>query len=217
MSIELAFTSEFAGFRLRIDEAVSASSIGITGDSGSGKTMLLDTIAGDRPAQSGYFRVGNSVLLDTELQVDRRREPGEVCYIRQCADCLDAALTVQHSLHVARSNCNKDYNTEDTKRVIKELGISPLLGIRGATLSSGQKRLVSLACKLVCRPTVLLFDEPLVSTDNKRFSYIPYLMFAVDEFKVPLIFVSHNMFEIAALGSWYVRLIDGRVSESGPI
>ena len=65
-------------------------------------------------------------------------------------------------------------------------------------------------------PQLLLFDEPLASLDAARKREIlPYLVRLRDEFRIPVVYVSHVAAEVAEIATTVVRIEQGRVSAVG--
>ena len=70
---------------------------------------------------------------------------------------------------------------------------------------------------LLADPDLLLMDEPLASLDDARKAEIyPYIERMRDDGRVPIVFVTHSVAEIARLATSIVVLSNGRVSASGP-
>ncbi len=98
----------------------------------------------------------------------------------------------------------------------RELGIGGLLNRRPATLSGGEKQRVALARALLSSPQILLMDEPLSGVDDARRNEIMGLIEHVrDEFRVPIVYVTHSRNEVQRLASRVVRLEAGRVASVG--
>jgi molybdate transport system ATP-binding protein len=96
------------------------------------------------------------------------------------------------------------------------LGIEPLRARPVGTLSGGEKQRVALARALCSRPRLLLLDEPLGSLDRPlRRRILPYLVRARDEFDLPMVLVSHDSTEIAALCEDVALLDAGRIVARG--
>src|SRR5262249_57992529 len=95
-------------------------------------------------------------------------------------------------------------------------GIGNLLDRRPRSLSGGEKQRVAIGRALLATPRLLLMDEPLASLDDARKAEIlPYLERLYDETKVPIIYVSHSVPEVARLASTIVVMADGRVVGTG--
>jgi molybdate transport system ATP-binding protein len=96
------------------------------------------------------------------------------------------------------------------------LEIRSLVDRYPASLSGGEKQRVALARALATRPRLLLFDEPLASLDVAlRERILPYLVRIRDEWKVPCLYVTHNVGEALALAESLVLLRDGVVESVG--
>jgi molybdate transport system ATP-binding protein len=102
------------------------------------------------------------------------------------------------------------------EHVIALLGLGDLLMRRPRTLSGGETARVGLGRALLASPEILLLDEPLASLDApRRAEILPYLERLRDEARVPMIYVSHQVDEVARLADRVVLLEKGRVTAQG--
>src|SRR5207244_9923189 len=96
-------------------------------------------------------------------------------------------------------------------QVIELLGIEALLPRRPANLSGGEKQRVAIGRALLARPRLLVMDEPLASLDEARKTEIlPYIERLRDEAGVPIVYVSHQVAEVAGLAPTTDVLTEGR-------
>ena len=101
--------------------------------------------------------------------------------------------------------------------VVGLLGLEQLLKRRPATLSGGEKARVAIGRALMSSPRLLLLDEPLAALDETRKAEIlPWLERLRDGVKLPMIYVSHALPEVARLATSMVVLEAGRVLGAGP-
>jgi len=98
------------------------------------------------------------------------------------------------------------------------LEIGPLVRRGVAGLSGGEQQRVALARALLASPRLLLLDEPLASLDLPlKAKIIPYLARIRDEFRIPMLCVTHDRFEALALGDDLLVMEQGRIVQHGPV
>ena len=203
-------------FRLDIDHLeVNGEVIGIFGSSGAGKTSLLEIIAGLRHPTSGLIASDETTLTDTAQKIFLPPEHRHIGYVPQDL-ALFPHLTVRKNLLYGHTPLNNSSGI-NLPHVAEILEIVPLLDRSTAELSGGQQQRVAFARALLSSPRLLLMDEPLASLDHDlRARIIPYLQRIRDEFKIPLLYVSHSPDEIAALCDQVIVLRHGQCLRTSP-
>lgn len=185
------------------------------GHSGSGKTTLLRAIAGLDRYSNSYLEVNGEVWHDDAAGVFVPTHVRALGYVFQEAS-LFSHLTVQGNLDFARQRANAEGAEEVMARALSLLGVGHLLARRTMTLSGGERQRVAIARALLSRPRLLLMDEPLASLDDKhKQEVLPYLERIHEELKIPMLYVSHSMDEVARLADHLVLLEAGEVLASG--
>jgi molybdate transport system ATP-binding protein len=185
------------------------------GRSGAGKTTSINAIAGLLRPDRGRIVVDGAVLTDTErgLFVPARRR--RIGYVFQ-EGRLFPHLTVRQNLLYGRWFAPKSAPGGDFDQVVGLLGVAALLGRRPANLSGGEKQRIAIGRALLARPRLLVMDEPLASLDEARKAEIlPYIERLRDEAGVPIVYVSHQVAEVARLATTMVVLNEGRVAAIG--
>jgi len=216
MSVELLHLRlPLAHFTLEVDATLSGRVTAIFGASGSGKTSLLEIIAGLRRPSAGMVRVDGQVLTDAETHKFVRPEHRTVGYVPQ-EGALFPHLTVQQNL-LYGSHGNRRQSAELTfEHVTEVLEIADLTARRIQTLSGGERQRVALGRALLAAPRLLLLDEPLAGLDAPlRERLLPYLARVRDEFGIPMLYVTHSPDEVMALCDDVIVLSRGRVEQRG--
>jgi molybdate transport system ATP-binding protein len=94
--------------------------------------------------------------------------------------------------------------------------IAPLLERNVTTLSGGEQQRVAFARAILSMPRLLLLDEPMSSLDSRlKKRLIPFLLRIRDEFRIPLIYVTHDAAELIALCDEVLVLERGRITARG--
>jgi molybdate transport system ATP-binding protein len=215
MSLEVKLRHGFGGFTLDAEFSAPGGVTALFGRSGSGKTTVVNALAGLLRPPMGRVVIDGRVLLDTEagisVPVHRRR----VGYVFQEAR-LFPHLTVRQNLLYGQWVRGVTAGP-DLERVLDMLGIGALLDRRPGALSGGEKARVALGRALMADPQLLLMDEPLASLDEARKAEIlPYLERLRDETRLPIVYVSHSIAEVARLATTIVVMEAGRVLRIGP-
>ena len=185
------------------------------GASGAGKTSIVNMIAGLLAPDRGRIRFGDSVLFDSDAGVNVPASRRGVGYVFQ-EGRLFPHLSVAANLDYGRWMRSRPRDRAATARVVDLLGIGHLLKRRPGALSGGERQRVAIGRALLMDPQLLLFDEPLASLDAARKREIlPYLVRLRDEFRIPVVYVSHVAAEVAEIATTVVRIEQGRVSAVG--
>jgi molybdate transport system ATP-binding protein len=200
-------------------DAAFDSSGGLTvlfGRSGSGKTSLVNAIAGLIRPDRGHILLDGDALTDTERGVFVPARKRRIGYVFQ-EGRLFPHMNVRHNLLFGRRFAPKGGRPGEIDHVVGLLGIGGLLDRRPFNLSGGEKQRVAIGRALLSRPRLLVMDEPLASLDEARKAEIlPYIERLRDEAGVPIVYVSHAIAEVARLATTMVVLSEGRVAAVGP-
>lgn len=190
---------------------------GLFGASGSGKTSLVNMIAGLLRPDRGTISLDGEMLDDTgkgrHVPPWRRR----IGYVFQDSR-LFPHLDVRHNLDYGRRMNGLAEDEGQHRRVTELLDIGHLLDRRPGKLSGGERQRVALGRALLAKPRLLLLDEPLGALDERRRAEIlPYLVRLRDEARIPMVYVSHDPAEMRQLATHIVILQAGRVSSFGGV
>ena len=202
-------------FGLEVSAEVRSPIITVVfGPSGSGKTSLLDLVAGLRRAESAYIELNGEVLTDTANKVfvpTRRRGIG---YVPQDLALFPHLSVRQNLLYGHKPGATGPFAFD---HIVDLLEIGALIERGMWQLSGGEKQRVALARALLTSPRLLLLDEPLANLDRQlKAKIIPYLARIRDDFRIPVLYVTHDRFETVSLADEIMILIRGRIVQSGP-
>lgn len=222
MTIDVALKGS-AG-RFAIDAALSVPASGITaiwGASGSGKTTLLRAVAGLHRL-NGHVRIGDAAWQDgrTFVPVHKRR----VGYAFQ-EPSLFAHLSVWDNVQYGFKRANGRLRPTPERKSFEVAAANAtsstrLLGVllgdlverqSVVTLSGGERQRVAFARALMSMPSLLLMDEPLSSLDDAAKAELLPLIKQIGE-QTPILYVTHDAAEVAALADRVLHMADGRVT-----
>lgn len=202
-----ALRADYSGFTLDARATFDAPCTALFGASGSGKSTILEAIAGVRGDVTGEVVIG-------DVRVDglpaRRRRLG---WMPQ-----DGALfphrTVRQQIEFATGVGGGDGTA--ARRAIDALEIGALLDRRPHELSGGERQRGALARALAAQPRMLLLDEPLAALDRPlRARIVPFLIRAWRDLGVPMLLVTHDPLEVTALAQHVLVLEAGRIVREG--
>jgi molybdate transport system ATP-binding protein len=209
-AVRVALDVPLAPFTLAVEADFPGGVTAVMGPSGSGKTSLLEAIAGLRPKARGRVEVGGEVFLDSVAGVRLSPERRRVGYVPQDAGLFPHLSALANVRFGARGDQRR------VEAVVQTLEIGDLLGRYPASLSGGEKQRVALARALAADPRLLLLDEPLAALDpTLKERVLPYLLRVREEWRIPVLYVTHNAGEALAIASHLLLLRPGGVEAQG--
>ena len=181
----------------------------LMGRTGSGKTTLVESIAGLKKISRGQIRLG-----DRNVTHWRPAERG-IGYVPQDG-ALFSTMTVHQ--HLAFALVVRRMHQEEIARRIDQtshlLGIHALLDRKPAGLSGGERQRVALGRALSFEPAVLLMDEPLSALDDETRNQMYDVIRRVrDQTGVTALHVTHNRHEADKLADLIFQMDNGTICE----
>lgn len=192
--------------------------VGIIGHTGSGKSTLLQHLNGLLKPSSGTIRIGKVQITDPGVSMKEIRR--RVGLVFQYPEYQLFEETV--ALDVAFGPKNLGLSEEETESRVREA--LELVGLDWEAvkdrspfeLSGGQKRRVAIAGVLAMKPQVLVLDEPTAGLDPGAHREILRMIEQVHRIQNNIIiFVSHNMADVASLSDKVMVMDSGRLILSG--
>ena len=215
--IEVDIEQRLGGFQLAVRFSAEAPILGLFGRSGSGKTSVINAIAGITRPSRGAIRINDVCLFDAARGINVSPDKRRVGYVFQDALLFPHMDVEANLLYGQRLHAPAD-RFIDEARVVELLGLRTLLTRRPGSLSGGEKQRVAIGRALLAQPRILLLDEPLTALDIPRKTEIlDYIERLRDELRIPIVYVSHSVAEITRLADTVVALADGKCVAVGGV
>ncbi|MCX6243366.1 MAG: ABC transporter ATP-binding protein [Bacteroidetes bacterium] len=182
----------------------------LLGESGAGKSMVLETIAGLVSPASGEIVINGKEVTGEKIQ---KRGIGLVFQDYAIFPHLTVSENISYSLHGRKLS-----HQEKKKKVLviaDQLNISGLLDRRPSSLSGGELQRVALARTLIQDPHVLLLDEPLASLDSRIKTELRSLLRKIHRQGQTILHVTHDYEEALSLGNRIAVIDNGAIVQSG--
>lgn len=203
-----------------IDVAFTAPTAGVTalfGRSGSGKTSVVNMVAGLSRPDSGRIAVNDVALFDSAAGINLPMDKRCCGYVFQDGR-LFPHMTVRANLMYGMKLVPVARRVIAFDDVVEVLGIGHLLDRRPARLSGGEKQRVAIGRALLTSPRLLLMDEPLAALDEiRKGEVLPFVANLPRRFAIPILYVSHSLDEILRLADTLVLMEDGKAVAAGPV
>ena len=196
----------------QIDLAVrDGEFITILGPSGSGKTTILRMIGGFEAPSSGQILLDGTDISPLPIN---KRPFNTVFQDYALFPHMTVAANISYGLKVRGTR-----NTEIATRVGETLALVQLAEFAGrypAQLSGGQRQRVALARAIICRPRLILLDEPLAALDVELRHHMQHFLKDIQrEIQTTFLFVTHDQEEAIAMADRICVMNDGRIQQLG--
>ena len=221
MTLEVALRHTLGTFQLDVAFEAPAGVTVLFGRSGSGKSTVVNAVAGLIDPSVGRVAVDGELLVDTATGISLPPHRRRIGYVFQ-EDRLFPHLDVRANLTFGRWFARRRRSERtapasvELDQVVDLLGIEQLLHRRPMGLSGGEKQRVAIGRALLAEPQLILADEPLAALDEARKGEIlPYFERLRDDLSIPILYVSHAAAEVARLATTVVAIEDGRIVRVG--
>jgi len=216
MRLEVTAAKRLGAFALEAEFASEGRVTALFGRSGSGKTSVLNAIAGLLRPERGRIAIDGETLFDAAAGIDVPVHRRRLGYVFQEGRLLPHLTVRQNLLYGRRFGRRRAAAGLDD--VVALLGLDGALVRHPQDLSGGEKQRVAIGRALLAAPRLLLMDEPLASLDTERKGEILYYVERLrDETGIPIVYVSHSIDEVVRIADTVVLLSEGRVLDSGPM
>lgn len=200
-------------------DIAEAESVVVIGGSGTGKSVLIKTIAGLMEADSGTIEIDGVDVL--QLPPSERRETMNRFGLLFQAGALFDSLTILENVAFGLVEAQRIPRREAHKMALDymaQVGLEPSVGaMYPAEISTGMRKRASLARTIATRPEVVFFDEPTTGLDPIMGDIIDELIVkCVKELKITALTITHDMDSARRVSDRIAMLYDGRIIWQGP-
>jgi len=202
--------------------------VGLLGESGCGKTTLGLSLLGLLPdatrvsCDSIFFRGRDLCSLD-ESEF-REVRGAEVAIIYQDSSVLNPVIRVGNQVSEvlrAHRKCTKRQAREEVQAIFSAIGLRDFDRIYNAythQLSGGQRQRIAIAQALICRPHLVIADEPTASVDrNTACEILDCIRQMKESFGTSFLFISHDPDTHAAIADRIIVMYAGQIVENGSL
>jgi ABC-type dipeptide/oligopeptide/nickel transport system ATPase component len=206
----------------------SGSTLAVVGESGSGKSVTALSLARLLPSPPARVRSGKILFDGTDLltlpETDLRHyRGGKIAYVfQEPSTSLNPVFSVAFQLSEAMALHRRDL----TDRRAAGLAALSEVGIRDPErcwksypheLSGGMQQRVMIAMALVCRPQLLVADEPTTALDVTIQAQILNLLRDIrSRFGMAILLITHNFGLVKGFADHVVVMFRGKIVEQGP-
>ncbi len=197
--------------------------VGIIGKSGGGKTTTLRCINLLEMPDSGFIRVGNSVMFDgrpgmmpNSQQIHEARL--KIGLVFQNFNLFPQYNVLNNILLAPRTlypNIPHSYFAKKARQIIERMGLSDRIHAYPSQLSGGQQQRVAIARALILEPELLCFDEPTSALDPELTGEVVKIIRDLKDAGTTMVIVTHEMEFARQVADRMIFFADGIIEETG--
>ncbi len=187
--------------------------VAITGESGSGKSTMLNVLSGSDTYEEGeMYLYGHptSHYGKTEWELYRR---DYISFIYQNYNLIDSYTCIDNvESAMLLKGISKSERREKALKYLEMTGLTEQANHKATQLSSGQKQRLSIARALAKETDIIVADEPTGNLDTENGEAIIKILHELSKDKLVII-VTHNFEQVEEYATRKVRLFNGEVAE----
>jgi putative ABC transport system ATP-binding protein len=191
--------------------------LALLGASGSGKSSLLNLLAGlDRPTSGAVFVLGHELGRMNSLELSRHRNQ-TIGIVFQSFNLLPRMTVMENvELPLRLAEVPRPSRPARVKEALERVGLGERLAHRPGQLSGGEQQRVAIARAMVNRPRILLADEPTGNLDSNTGEEILRLLSSINrpsggQEPTTVLMVTHERALAERYAGRIVTLADGRI------
>ena len=188
--------------------------VAIMGSSGCGKSTLLNILGMlDTPTDGTYWLEGREV---SQLKEDDRTayRRGKIGFVFQSFNLIEELnVTENVGLPLGYLGIKGEQRRKRVEETLERMGISHRAGHYPNQLSGGQQQRVAIARAVVCKPGLILADEPTGNLDSKNGIEVMELLRELNREGTTVVMVTHSQRD-ASYADRIINLFDGQIVDS---
>ncbi len=187
--------------------------VSILGQSGCGKTTMLNIIGGlDQYTDGDLIINGKSTKKFKDRDWDAYRNHS-IGFVFQTYNLIPHQTVLQNvELALTLSGVSKHERRERAKRALEEVGLGSQLKKRPSQMSGGQMQRVAIARAIVNNPDIILADEPTGALDTETSIQVMEILKEISKDRL-VIMVTHNPELAEKYSTRIIRMLDGKITD----
>ncbi len=185
----------------------------IMGPSGSGKSTLMNILGCLDVKDEGEYILNGIDIRDMDRDELARIRNQEIGFVFQSFNLLPRLTVLENvELPLIYADFGKKERRARAEEALAAVGLTRWAGHKPSEISGGQRQRVAIARATICRPALLLADEPTGNLDSESSAEIMRLIQSLNAAGSTIVLVTHEA-DIAAYASRIVRVVDGQITD----
>jgi len=215
MGLSVVLKKKAGAFSLDVSWEIDNELVVLFGYSGAGKSITLQMIAGLMRPDEGIVHSGEKVLFDSLQGIDLPPQKRSFGYVFQDL-ALFPHMTVRENIRYGATGTDASECKKIVEEIIGAFRLEAVSNSLPSKLSGGQQQRVAFARALIRKPDVLLLDEPFSALDNPlRLEMGEFLNDVRSTYDIPVVLVTHDIFEAYTMADTIIVYANGRVAQTG--
>jgi molybdate transport system ATP-binding protein len=215
IDIAKTLTSRNRSFELKLGFRSSSQRLVILGPSGSGKSLLLKSIAGLMRPDRGHIRLDGTTMFDTTAKINLAPQQRKMAYVFQdyaLFPHLSVRQNIAFGLNHGLFNPRASQHNDKVDYWLDAFQLRPVADQLPEELSGGQRQRTALARALVAKPRALLLDEPFSALDSMLRSHMRRELDELQRrLQVPMLLITHDREDAEVFGDQVLHINEGRL------
>ncbi len=218
VAIQKSLRAQDRVFELDVKFQTAKDLIVIFGSSGSGKSVTVQAIAGLLTPDRGRIGLNGRTLYDSSARINlpaRQRNVGYVFQDYALFPHLTVAQNVSFPVQHMLWNKPKRIAEQEGEEFLSKFDLADLSSSYPRQISGGQRQRVALARALICKPDILLLDEPFAALDPMLRDRMRQELLQIQaRFSVPMVVITHDPADVELFAETLILFEAGRVIRS---